>query len=198
MAEAATQLPRVNFRFDAEHHEYIDQQTGQVFPHITGMLERAGLIDDTWYTEESSARGTAVHRLTADYDLGALDVASCVSRYRGYLLGYVKVVSILQPEILAVEEPLVHPRYRFGGRIDRVVIVRKLRGIWEIKSGAPEKSHQIQTALQAELDAVECGIPPEGIQRCAIYIKDKGKFQVIEHKDRRDFDEARRVIRVCC
>jgi hypothetical protein len=191
-------LERATFRFDAQHHDYIDLETGDVMPHITGMLERAGLIDDTWYTEESSARGTAVHKLTADYDLGALDVATCVSRYRGYLLGHVTAMQILQPEILSVEEPIVHPVHRFGGRPDRDVIIRRLRGVLEIKSGGEEKSHQIQTALQAELVALEAGIPPEGLQRTCLYLKDKGKFKVVEHKDRRDFDEARRVIRLCC
>jgi hypothetical protein len=78
------------FRFDAVNHEYIDPSSGSVFPHITGMLQQTGWIDDTWYTEESSARGRAVHRLTADFDLGALHVDSCVSRYRPYLLGHVK------------------------------------------------------------------------------------------------------------
>lgn len=188
----------VPFRFDAQHHDYIDLETSEVLPHITGMLERAGLIDDTWYTEESSARGTAVHRLTADFDLGALDVASCVSRYRGYLLGHVKAMQILQPDILAVEEPIVHPVYKFGGRPDRYVIIRGLRGLIEIKSGAEEKSHQIQTALQAELLSLTAGIPPAGLQRLGLYVKDKGKFKIVEHKDRRDFDESNRVIRLCC
>lgn len=193
-----TAVTRAMFRFDAMNHEYVDLDTGAVLPHITGMLERAGLVDDTWYTEESSARGTAVHRLTADFDLGAVDVASCVSRYRGYLLGHVKAMSILQPEILSVEEPIVHPVYKFGGRPDRDLVLRRIRGVWEIKSGVEAKSHQVQTALQAILVAVDAGIPPEGLQRNCCYLKDKGKFKVIEHRDRRDFDEANRIIRLCC
>src|SRR5574341_1863405 len=45
------------FRFDALNHEYLSVATGEVFPHITGMLEQTGWIDDRWYTEESSDRG---------------------------------------------------------------------------------------------------------------------------------------------
>jgi hypothetical protein len=190
--------PTPVFRFDGINHEYIDLATGAVLPHITGMLERTGWIDDTWFTEESSARGQAVHRLTADYDLGALDVKSCVSKFRGYLLGHVKALQILQPEILAVEEPLIHPVYRFGGRPDRVVIVRRVKGVLEIKSGAVEKSHQIQTALQAMLASPETDLPPEMLQRLCLYLKDNGKFKLEEHTHRRDFDEARRIIRTCC
>jgi len=189
--------PAATFRFDAPNHEYIDMETGVVLPHITGMLERTGWIDDTWYTEESSARGTAVHRLTADFDLGALDVETCVSNYRGYLLAHATAMSILRPEILAVEEPIVHPTMRFGGRPDRDVIIRRLRGPLEIKTGDPEKSHQIQTALQAILIEQSARIPAYGLQRTCLYVRDKGKFKVIEHKDRRDFDEAHRVILRC-
>lgn len=185
------------FRFDALNHDYVSIDTGESFPHITGMLAETGWIDDTWYTEESSDRGTAVHRLTADYDLKALDVASCVSRFRGYLLAHVAAVTIMQPTMLAVEEPLVHPRYEFGGRPDRDAIVRRLRATWEVKSGQPDRAHAIQTALQAILISVEAKLPPEGIARFCCYVKDKGKFKLEEHTTRRDFDEAYRVIRQC-
>jgi hypothetical protein len=186
------------FRFDALNHEYLSVDTGEVFPHITGMLEQTGWIDDRWYTEESSDRGTAVHKLTADYDLGALHVESCQSKHRGYLLAHVKAVSIAKPKMLAVEEPLVHPVFRFGGRPDRDCIAYALRSTWEIKSGAPERAHQVQTALQAILIGHVANLPPESIGRFCEYVGDKGKFKVERFVDRRDFDEARRVIRTCC
>jgi hypothetical protein len=189
------------FRFDAANHEYINPSTGLVYPHITGMLEATGWIDDTWFTEEHSARGTAVHRLTADFDLGALDVASCVSRYRGYLLAHVAAMGILKAqglEVLSVEEPIVHPTLGFGGRPDRVIRLARAIGLLEGKSGGPDKSHQIQTALQAILIGPEYRLPPESILRYCLYWKDSGKFKLELHKDRHDFVEARKVIKSCC
>src|SRR5574341_49547 len=188
------------FRFDALNHEYLSVATGEVFPHITGMLEQTGWIDDRWYTEESSDRGTAVHKLTADFDLGALKVTADEpkTRFRGYLLGHVKAVSIARPKMLAVEEPLVHPVLLFGGRPDRECIVYNLRAVWEVKSGAPERAHQYQTALQAILIGHFAGLPPESIGRFVEYVKDKGKFKVERHVERRDFDMARDIIRQCC
>ena len=188
----------VRFRFDAINHEYVALDTGETLPHITGMLEDAGVVDSTWFTEESCARGSLVHQLTADYDLGALDVESCVSRWRGYLLGHVQAVTIAKPRWLSVEIPLVHPVYRFGGRPDRECVAWGLRGVWEIKSGAAHDAHRIQTALQAMLVGAETGLPPETLARFCCYVKDKGKFKLEEHRDRRDFDEARRIIRRCC
>ena len=188
----------VTFRFNAVAHEYVDLGTGAILPHITGMLERTGWVDSTWFSEESSIRGQAVHRLTADYDLGALDVGTCQSRHRGYLLGHVKAMQILRPEILAVEEPVVHPIYKFGGRPDRVLVVRGRKGVLEGKSGVEQRAHAVQTALQAILVAAEFDLPPELLARFALYLQDNGKFSLVEHKSPNDFAEAQRVIRVCC
>ena len=190
-------MPRLAFRFDALNHEYVDIDTGLVFPHITGMLEATGWIDDTWYTEESSTRGTAVHRLTADYDLGALRVDACESKYRPWLLAYVKATTMIQAKVLTVEEPIVHSKWKFGGRPDRKVRLLRAIGTFEIKTGQPEKSHQIQTALQAILIAEEERLAPEAVQRHALYIEENGKFKLKPHVDRRDFDEAFSVIHKC-
>lgn len=195
----------VRFRFDASRHEYIDLAHGTVLPHITGMLERTGWIDDTWYTEESSLRGQAVHRLTADYDLGALDVASCVSKYRPWLLAYVEALRKLGgPVWTAVEAPAVHPDHRFGGRPDRVGQVFRAWTVVELKTNNKgwnlEKAHPIQTALQAVLVSGTAFrlLPAEAWMRAALYLRPDGRCRYIEHTDRRDLDEARRIIAKCC
>lgn len=193
--------PRVNFRFDANQHEYLDLDAGEVLPHTTGMLEQCGWCDDRWYTEQSCERGSAVHRLTADYDLEALDPATCVSRYRGYLMGHVQASAILQPTWTHVEVPLVSSRFRYGSRPDRVgsaLLWSGATGILEIKSGAVEPAHAIQTALQAILLEEWIHLPAEHILRYALYLKPEGKYQLFAHDNRRDFDEARRIIRRCC
>lgn len=182
-----------DFRFDAETHTYY--LAGEEIPHITGLLQRSGWIDDRWFTEESSERGVQVHRLTADYDLEALDVATCMSRYRGYLLSHVEAMLRMRPEVLEVEHALVSRRYRFGGRPDRIINVYKQRSILEGKSGDPADSHAIQTALQAILDSERSGIPPEMIPRYCIYWKANGRCKLEEHVRRQDFLEARRILR---
>lgn len=183
------------FRFDAGTHTYTED--GQTRPHITGMLEASGWIDSRWYTEESSERGTQIHRLTADFDLGAVDLVTCVSRYRPYLLGHVAAMKIVRPDILAVEEPMISP-LGFGGRPDRELEAWGLISVLEGKSGDPEKSHQVQTALQAILVAPKYALPPESIARLCLYWKASGKFRLEEHRERKDFDEARRIIRTVC
>jgi hypothetical protein len=192
-----TILAAGQFRFIATTHEYVDPH-GVVLPHITGLLEQAGLVDDRWFTDESSVRGTAVHRLTADYDLGLMNVKSCVSVHKPYLLAHVKLMAILRPTWLHVEEPMMHPHYRFCGRTDRVAVLHGQRGVFEIKSGAPARAHQIQTALQAILDSAESGLPPDAEVRYCAYYNPNGKLKLVQHIDRRDFDEAQRIIARFC
>jgi len=183
-----------SFRFDQETHTYTDLVTGKEIAHITGILTRAGKIDDRWWTDEDSERGSAVHALTAQYDLGALDVPACVSTYRGWLLGYVKAMSMMRPEWLHVEEPFVLDRPRFGGRPDRVGKLYGAYSILEIKSGAPKPADMLQTALQALLVAPIIRLPAEGIVRYAGYFKNSGKFKVEMHTNRSDFYEVRDIL----
>jgi hypothetical protein len=192
-------LPILEFRFDSIRHEYVANDTGEVLPHVTGMLQKAGLVDDEWFTDEGRVRGTAVHTLTADYDLGALeDVEATMSRYKPYLQAHVTAMQLLKPVILDVEMPMVHPRFRYGTRPDRIVRMMGLRGVIEIKSGPPEKHHRIQTAMQAIVEATRCRIHPEAISRWGLYLKANGKFKLEIHPDKRDYDEAHRIIRMCC
>ena len=190
-------LAPVPFRFDHVEHVYTDA-AGATLPHITGMLLKVGIIDDTWFTEESCDRGIAVHDLTAGYDLGAIDPRSLVSNFRGFLLAHVAAMQVLRPTHLAIEEPEVHPHYKFGGRPDRVSRIYNVLTVYEVKSGAKEKSHQIQTALQAILVAWRYGLEPHMVQRMAGYYKNTGKYDLELHRDRKDFDRALEVIKECC
>jgi hypothetical protein len=189
----------VAFRFNVERHEYSSAATGEIFPHVSGMLEAAGEKDGKWSSVEACERGSAVHELTADYDLGALDLATVEAPlYKGYLLAHVKAMGILRPEILKVEEPFVHPVHRYGTRPDRIVILEKRLGVFELKTGAVEPWHQIQTALQAIAIEHEYGVPPETIERHCLYLKENGRFKLYAHDSKRDFVRARNIIRDTC
>lgn len=183
------------FRFNADTHTYVALDTGEEIPHITGLLKSGGWVDDTWFTEESCERGRAVHSLTADYDLGALELDGCQSAYRGYLIAHAKAMGIIRPTWELIEVPLVHPVYRFAGRPDRAGEMYQLKAVNEVKSGDPQKGHYVQTALQAILVAPMFGLPPEAIARFAEYVTEHGRAKVDRHVKRADFDEAYRLLR---
>jgi hypothetical protein len=189
----------LTFRFDAIDHIYTALDTGEELPHITGMLERTGWISSEWFTEEGSDRGTCVHELTKHYDLGSLDVPTCVSPFRGYLLAHVAAMGMVRPTWDSIEVPYVHPTLRYGGRPDRVGLVYRCRTVGEVKSGAPQKSDAIQLALQAILVAgARGGLPATHYERLGFYLRASGRFKVERFPDRRDFDEAHRIIKTCC
>jgi hypothetical protein len=185
--------PVVVFRYqDVEHVYTVD---GIRRRSITELLKLAGLVDDRWFTDASRIRGTAVHDLTSHFDLGALDVASCVSEYKGWLLAYVDAMQKFRPEWDEVEVPRVHPTRRFAGRPDRVGSVFNLRTIMEIKTGVVEYSHQVQTAMQAILVSASDPLPADHWQRLTIYLRGDGKWKLQPHRDRKDFQVAERILK---
>jgi hypothetical protein len=185
------------FRFDATDHEYWSLLTGEQLPHITSLLERSGLVDTEWMTEESAARGQRVHQLCAQFDYGAIeDPASVVSAEKAYLLAYVKASEALRPTWTHIEVAMVHPSLGFAGRPDRCGAIRRAKTVLEIKSGAPHKAHGVQTALQCVLIAGQgVGLPAEHYRRLVLYVKPSGKFKLEEMVNRRDYDVAFDILR---
>ena len=184
-------------RFDALDHRYfLDHEQ---IPHITTMLSDTGWIDDAWFTAESSERGQIVHRLCADYDLGAIpDPAAVECKHKGFFLAYVKAIRLIKPRWKHVETVMFDLADRWCGRPDRV---GKLWGAWavlEIKTGVSSKATPVQLALQAILAAPELHLAPEQMLRYELKVRGTGKGTLLEHRDPRDFDRARKVIRECC
>lgn len=193
---AAVAIKPVAFRFDHEQHVYYVNE--RQVPNITSMLQKTGHVDPTYYTEAARERGRAVHRLTADYDLADLSLATLRSPFRGYVLAHAAAVKALKPIQVEVEEPDVHPVYRFGGRPDRIWKVFGVLTVVDEKTGGPEEWHGVQLALQAILKAWRYGLKPEALQRWNIYLADSGRFKRKTRDDRRDFDEAYRILKECC
>lgn len=194
-AAASTSEPV--FRFDPVNHEYFLNDV-QV-PSITQMLEDCCYIDDTYFTAECAERGTMVHRLTADYDLGAIEQPASVENiWKGYLLAHVAAMRGMgRPAWTSIEQALCHPALRYGGRPDRVGKVWGAVSVVDLKTGGTYDWHGIQTALQAILVASEVNLPPTVIVRYGLNLKINGKYKLLEHKDVRDFDKAYDVIRRC-
>ena len=185
--------------FTASTHEYLDTATGEVLPSVTQMLQIAGLVNSDWFTAESAARGTAVHQLCADWDHDAIqDLGALKSPHKAYLLAHVDAMRKIKPEILCIEQALMHERWRFAGTPDRVVKIYGRLSVLELKSGQAHSSHLVQTALQAMLVSAKTGVPAESIGRFGLYLKGTGRFTFEAFTRRRDFDCAMTVIRKCC
>lgn len=184
-------------RFDPEAHEYF--LNDEPVPSITQMLDNCCYIDDRYFTEECAERGTMVHKLTADYDTGAIEhPASVESKWKGYLLAYVAAMRDLgRPTWDDIEQARVSVKHRFGGRPDRA---GKLWGgvcVLDIKTGGTYDWHGVQTALQAILVAPDYQLPATSIVRYGLNVRENGKYTLLEHKPASDFVKAYDVIRKC-
>ena len=194
-------------RFDEAAHQYIDLNTGEILPSTTQLLVRAGEVTEDYYTEEGRERGSQVHRLTLDFDLGAIEIEDVVSAYRGYLLAYAALTEAVQrPTFLSLEEPIRHRVLNYATTPDRVAHVFKLLSVAEIKSGPyvyPKKKgrpgpHELQTAFQALAVASQLHVRPEIIARWGFYIQADGKFKVQQFVNHADIRRAREIIREFC
>lgn len=184
------------FLYDEATHTYRDAYG--VIPSITQLLALSGWVDDRWYTVEARERGSAVHALTAEIDLGAQLVDDVGGALRGYVLAHVAAMQVLKADLEHVEIAAVHPTIRLAGRPDRVGRFWGQRGVLDEKSGQPHKSHKIQTAMQAILAEPTLGVPPEHQIRLSVYLKASGKYAVDQWTDPGDIVEARRIIRRYC
>lgn len=194
-------------RFDEGLHQYIDIATGEIRKSATQLLVLAGEVTEDYYTEEGRERGSQVHRLTLDYDLGAIEVEDVVSAHRGYLLAYAALTEAVQrPTWTSLEEPIAHRVLPYCTTPDRVGNVFKLLSVAEIKSGPyvyPKKKgrpgpHEIQTAFQALAVASRLHIRPEIIKRWGFYIQADGRFKVMEFVNNADLRRAREIVRDFC
>lgn len=184
------------FRFDSERHIYTANDTGERLPSITQLIKAAGLIDDRWYTDSSASRGTSVHQLTAAFDLDALTLEDVKgSPLEGFLKAHVELMGIMRPAWYHVEQAAAHATLRYAGCPDRVGEIYGARAVHEIKTGPPANWHQIQTALQAILVADELQRPAREVERFTEYITASGTYRVEQHSNKRDFDEAYRIVR---
>jgi hypothetical protein len=170
---------------------------GERLPSITQMLTISGHSDDTWYTQESADRGTAIHQAATRFDLGALELADVPEGHRGSVSAYIAASRALRPVWELIEVAMVDPTWTWCGRPDRIGRVLGSRACLEIKSGAPEPSHSLQLALQAILVAGQGGLPAELYARYGLYLKASGRFKLERFTSLRDYDVARDVIRRC-
>ena len=189
------------FRFDEARHEY--ELDGVRLPSITQLISLGGLVNgEAYFTEASRNRGTAIHAMTANFDLG-VDLGEQLqsSPLRGYVLAYMAAVDALKPTWECIEEADYSARYRFAGRTDRIGMVFGKRTVCEIKSAVKAAHHSVQTSLQSILAAENRRMPnvsAEKWQRLTIYLKPTGKYSIDRHEDRRDFDVAQTLISRFC
>lgn len=160
-------------QFDKSTHTYT--VNGEVYPSVTQIIKEAGLIDDVWFNEEATDRGTIVHAATSLCDIGRLNAEAVPNDVQPYLDGWKRFLQENKPQIVGVERRFYQPTYCFAGTIDRLLFVGGVKAILDIKSGAPQAWHEIQTA------GYGLGVGMSGARYC-LYLDGKGGYKLERHE----------------
>jgi hypothetical protein len=168
--------------FNAEDHTYYKGDLR--IPGISELLKHFGYIDDQYYTEAGRELGIAVHALTVDRDFGG---AAYLDIEHPGILGRLDAWERFKNELSfapsAIEAMIGEPVYNLACRIDRAGIFGqdKRLSLVEIKCGAKQKWHCLQTAGQALCARAEYSAL---VRRFVLYLHADGKFELCEHTDR--------------
>jgi hypothetical protein len=150
------------------------------FPHVTDILAGAGLIDATFFTQAARDVGSAVHAATHFLDEGDLDWRSVDPVALPRVRTYQRFLDEVRPVVLGVEERVFHEAYRYQGTLDRRMQINGLEAVVDLKGPYRAPWQAIQVAAYA-------GTFARPMARYTLHLDDE-KYQLIEHRGRRDFD----------
>lgn len=179
-----------DFTFDAPTHTY--RVDGHMVPHVTGIIAAVesfyGVPPAT--LEFASERGRAVHLACELLDQNDLDESSIDPEVAPYLAAYRAFIEDAKPEWSAIEKPVYCVRYRYAGTLDRVGILRGLKGspqaVVDIKCVAGLSP---ATGLQlAAYEAADRNDQRKAIRaRYALQLRPDGTYRLVPYDEPTDY-----------
>jgi hypothetical protein len=124
----------------------------------TECLKEVGILDDTWYDDRGTERGTVVHRYSAAVDrkapkkiINQVAKPLYTNEWGGYAASWQIFVKAWVESWLMIETPLLDGQRRIAGSPDRVAIIRapgvRHIGIPDLKTGDVEPWHRFQASI---------------------------------------------------
>lgn len=149
---------------------------------VTDILRGAGCIDAAWYTEEGRDKGTATHQACAILAGGGRILpASLDERIVGRVAAFDCFMSEKRPQVLQREFEVTNVALGIVGHPDLFCVFDGCMWVLDYKSPSHAPWHPLQLALYAA-----CMAPR--IRRANLYLHDSGRYQLVEHRDRRNDD----------
>lgn len=181
------------FRFEAETHSYYlgDRR----LTSVSEIIQSAGLKDFSMIRpdvmERAADRGTAVHAACHFIDQDDLDWATVSHEIEPYVRAWERFkldTGIM--EFSDIEKPQYHATFGFAGTPDRIIASYPIsappeRLVIDIKTYKPDAVTGVQLAAYSFL---RFGPQPawNEPQRWGVWLKEDGKYQIVEFKDRGD------------
>lgn len=186
-------LPAITVRRDETHRYWC--ASGRELLGVTAILKTAGLIDDRWFTEDGTLRGSYAHLALQYLDDGNLVESSVDPALQGYLDAYRQFLTDVSVGPVRLSETmLAHHMLGFAGTVDRVRDVRGRLAVIDFKTGAPQPWHRVQLAAYAVLVATALQAPI--VRRYGLYLRPDGTYTFIPYTDRSDWDVFKAALTV--
>lgn len=160
-------------KYVPEDHTY--RLDGVIVPSVTKVLQDAGEIHVDWINQWYLQRGVAVHSCCQYLDDGDLDEASIDPEIKGFVDAYRDFKKHLEPEVLHSEKIVYSKQYGYCGRLDRVVRIKGVTAILDLKTNSMPKHVGLQTAAYQQA-AKECGIVTG--ERLSLLLQKSGQFKL--------------------
>ncbi len=166
----------------ADHQYVVNGQSSQGVTNIIKPLMDLFAVD-----EAAATRGRLVHRITAMWDRGTLDVTSIDDRLIPYFAAYELFLDDCKPKIIEIEMKVASQQYGVAGTLDRILQLEGPRDLMDIKSGAFGYCGP-QLALYGQCYTETTGYAISG--RYGLALKDTGKYKLEKFTEPSDFTVA--------
>lgn len=159
---------------------------------VSAVLTDNRLIDDKWFTETHSSRGTAIHSELANIARGATPFCFLDPDLVGWVKSGTDFLAMLKDdgaEILGVEVMAYSQLYRVAGTMDLIVRWRGYFWIIDFKSGKAAKAARLQlAAYDVILGPTADGKPRK---RAAVELQEDGsRARLIEYNSTEHFHDG--------
>lgn len=142
-------------------------------PGVTEVLHGVQILDDTYYKDEHSERGTAVHARAQ----GMIDDGLSIEAWGAYRLYGESLSTWLRQypssRTLATELRVYHPELQYAGTLDWLVEWQGQLWIVDFKSGGEAPWHRLQTEAYAQAIRDVCQMK---VRRGALYLQADGSM----------------------
>lgn len=119
------------------HKNNVYEKDGFEYSRLSTILQKVGIIDPTWYTEEGARRGTYVHTACALFDQNVLDWKTVDHRIDGYVNAWAQFRkdSADRFNFIYIEKKIWSNQIKVAGTTDRIAFEGKRPAILDIKTG---------------------------------------------------------------
>lgn len=176
--------------FNSETHTYTFN--GCVVPSVTQILKSTGFIDTTFYKNDAAERGTYIHSVLEAIDKNPTKTVEYVPDVNGYVEAWERFKRESGITFLEIEQKVFSSKFQYAGTIDRIGNLGGQITIIDIKTGAFQHWHSLQTAAYELLADRN-----EDVLRACVYLEKSGKFKMICNKGAVNTDTFLHALAIC-